>query len=234
MSLTDTAGAGTAHLDTVLRLRARDGVVSRTLTRIVYAVKFARGTNQQAFARFVAEFIAANDQEACGLVVLQANSMFAVVETSPEAAVAFTRLLAAESHGSVAEARVVGMTEDAPSRAFGKLSAAFRAITLPSETVGDLEAQNPLHYCLAAYKNVIKAGQSMLDVSSGSDAALAMELDALSTKYATLLPSDERVCALASAGALMSLSEWLSFHAGPMRLDPSADTVLPLPPRIPY
>jgi hypothetical protein len=166
--LYDTAGAGLSLLDTILHTRVSlEGVVSRTVTRLLYACKYSSGASPQELCEHQAQLLSDADPEATGLLLVQPTSFWGFVETSPETVAALLRwidseLPRADGEGRLRSCRVIVQIEDCPSRAFGPWS--YRSLMLPPESgVIDLDAQSPVALSSQFYHTAMSIGAAMLE-----------------------------------------------------------------------
>lgn len=207
--LVDTAGAGLSYLDTVLHLRARDGVVGKTCSRLLYVAKLTRGANSTDVANIHATYFAEVEADASGLVVFQPASYWALIECSPEGAAGLMKRVWKELQRpgtSLLSARVIGMSEDAPSRLFDQLF--YQSVSLAPEVVPDLEADSPLNVSAPVYKSIVAAGYAIRDAGAGAQGLVA-RLDSFPG-----LPSDERCQALATLSKVRAWHQHIALPFG--------------------
>jgi len=166
--LYDTAGAGLSLLDTILHTRVSlEGVVSRTVTRLLYACKYSSGASPQELCEHQAQLLSDADPEATGLLLVQPTSFWGFVETSPETVAALLRWIDSEltrtdGEGRLRSCRVIVQIEDCPSRAFGPWS--YRSLMLPPESgVIDLDAQSPVALSSQFYNTAVSIGAAVLE-----------------------------------------------------------------------
>jgi hypothetical protein len=201
--LYDTAGAGLSLLDTILHTRVNlDGVVSRTVSRVVYVCKYSSTASPADLCEQQAQLLSDSDPEATGLLVIQPKSFWGILESSPETVAALMRWMAAEMSPTASAAagrpeprvkscRIVCQIEDCPTRGFGPWS--YRSMVLPpsADTVAfDPENASPVQFSASVYQSIMQVGKACLEGGPGV-------LDLLSERFSSFLPSDDRVCALA-------------------------------------
>lgn len=212
--LHDTAGTGLSLLDTILHTRvAIDGVVNRTVSRVLYVCKYSPGASPQALCEKHAHLLSDADPEATGFLLVQPNSFWGCLESSPETVAELFRWIDTElgprlGDGSIRSCRIVAQIEDCPTRAFCPWN--YRSLVLPSEAGAiDLDSQAPIDVCAALFQTAMNIGKVSLDFGPSA-------LDALHERIGSALPSDERVCALSEWGKLTSCREWLDiFDSAP-------------------
>jgi hypothetical protein len=215
---------GYSYLDSVLHARARGTeVVVNTFTRLLYMGKLAssggggpagKGGGAAAASASLAACAAeltdlhvrAVSAELSGLLVVQPLSFWAMVEGPPECVAALVRALKADSQRAGSRivpgaVRVVAHVEDVPGSAFRGFFA--RKFTPPPEGMGaaavaaEVEDAHPVAAALPVYRALVNMGQAVLAAAGEGDTQPL--LAALEEKYASALPSDERVQALAAA-----------------------------------
>jgi hypothetical protein len=117
-------------------------------------------------------FLAERDADATGLMIVQAETFFSVVECNPETAIELVghMQLVAQAGNNI---RVVGMTEDCLERAFGPW--AYRSVVLPPEAGPDVQVDTESAVSLATSvylttnrlgRELKAAGVSYVDVIS--------------------------------------------------------------------
>ena len=159
--LYDTGGAGLSLLDTILHTRvSADGIVSRTVSRLLYVCQYAAGIRPQELCEQQAQLLSEADPEATGFLLVQPLSMWGLVETSPEAVAALLRWAVARQAPGIAQlrsCRIVAQIEDCPSREFG--SWCYRSVVLPPEPgVINVDAQSPVAASAHLYSVAMQIG----------------------------------------------------------------------------
>lgn len=203
--LFDTVGAGLSFLDTVLHARVNpQGVVEKTLTRLLY-VGTLTGPAQTVFDLHASFGFSA---DTTGLLVAQSSSFLGLVESPSEDAVALVRHLehvSAQSNAGVASLRIVACVEDCPSRYFGPFSC--RSVATPAEAPPNLD-EGTIGVATDMMAAVTGVGQQLLELSSHTgDFAAALE-QLQDPRFASQLPSDERVKVVAASDQVSFFSIW--------------------------
>ena len=216
-------GAGYSLLDTVLRAQQRGGVVSNSFSRVLLVGRVlvsggggggtkggASASALEAVTFIIGSFAQARGDvaaETTGLCAVQATSYWALLEGPPEDVISLVRSFVAEAdiaqNARLGQPRVIAHVEDVPSRAFGPLSVV--ALSLPPDALApaslaaEFEDAHPVAITVPIYRAVLSMGSEIEDSVARGDATRAGLLAKASEKYASVLPSDERVVALAAA-----------------------------------
>jgi hypothetical protein len=170
--LYDTVGSGLSLLDTVLHARVNaHGIVEKTLTRMLIVGKIGSGRSVDAnFDLRVAHSSSLGDSsDTTGLLVMQANSFFNLIETPVEMAIELLRTLTAAArrgNSSFNSLRVVACVEDCPNRYFGPWS--LREVSVPSEAPVILEDVSTIQLAVDLMASLTSIGQQLLDLGGHS------------------------------------------------------------------
>jgi hypothetical protein len=219
-------GAGYSLLDSVLRAQQRGGVVSNSFSRLLLVGRVSGGSGGtkggasasalEAASGIIESFVRARGDvasETTGLCAVQATSYWALLEGPPEDVVSLMRAFVAEAdapqNARLGAPRVIAHVEDVPTRAFGPLSVV--ALTLPPDALApaslaaEFDDAHPVAITVPIYRAVLGAGSDIEDAVARGDATRAALLGKASERYASVLPSDERVVALAAASKVRAL-----------------------------
>jgi hypothetical protein len=168
--LYDTVGSGLSLLDTVLHSRVNaQGIVEKTLSRMLVVGKIAAGRAAEASADLRAAHSRVESPDTTGLLVVQAGSFFDLVESPVETVAELLRVLtsiAQRENATFGSLRVVACVEDCPNRYFGPW--ALREVTVPSEGPVNLEDGSTISLAVDLVAGITSVGQQLMSLMGHS------------------------------------------------------------------
>lgn len=173
-----------------------------------------------------------NEHEVSGIALVQSHSMLNMVEAEPSVIMAYLKLLLADlkeedAQWALEDIRIVGQSEDCPSRQFPTWC--YAVLQLGKEPDIDLESENVTSAAAVMFGNMSKLGQA-LRLGQGD----SRQLEFLATNHAAILPSNERALAFCERDELFSVPDYLEFFDDPFQVQLASEKVWPLTRRMPY
>lgn len=154
--------------------------------------------------------------DATGLLLCHSGSLVALVEGTEERALKLLSTAQQDADSGVspfASAAVVAFTQNCPSRIY----TSWNARKLNAKREGGIELQDDIvNEQEEVYMNMVSLGTRLAETTFG-DEAMQVALDNVSTKFASLITSAERLEMLAKCEDVMSVAEAVQMYCLPVQ-----------------